>query len=97
MKIWTQTYSRIGGILYHSPEERDLAQSELGINHPNGVEIGTWLGRSQESGDRRQERIPPSSPASFLLNTDSFLVYCGRYSRQKNLPLLLEFAARYAK
>ncbi|HWY88845.1 MAG TPA: glycosyltransferase [Gemmataceae bacterium] len=110
LKVWPQVYGRVGGILYHSPEERDLAQSQLGINHPGGVEIGTII-RSEERGVRSEEfkankilssATPPDSrlltSVSSLLTPHSsllYLIYCGRYSRQKDVPRLLEFAARY--
>ena len=113
LQAWPHVYGRVGGILYHSPEERDLAQSQLGINHPGGVEIGTVVRseergvRSEKAGDRSDvtkvgKNLPSSSPpVSSLLTPHSsllsspYLIYCGRYSRQKEVPRLLEFAARY--
>ncbi len=116
LKAWPKTYGLVGGVLYHSPEERELAQTELGVNHPNSVEIGTFLrsevrnqrsevrGQKAEVKSQRSEIRSQKSACSDLrlltsdfrpLAPDSFLVYCGRYSRQKNVPLLLDFMARY--
>ncbi|MSQ93143.1 MAG: glycosyltransferase [Gemmataceae bacterium] len=83
LNVWPQLYGNVGGILYHSAEEQAFAQARLGVNHPNSREIGTWL--------------PPASLAAppARLNARPYVVYCGRYSEQKNLPLLLEWAQRY--
>jgi len=83
LKIWPTLYGQVGGILFHSPEERSLAQNELGINHPNSPVIGTYLETQQR---------PPEIP---LPLANRYLVYCGRYSRQKDVPRLIEYAARY--
>ena len=82
--IWPTVYGRVAGILFHSPEERDLAQSELGINHPNSVEVGTYL--TTRAAPVRKADIFPG---------ERYLVYCGRYSHQKCLPRLLDYMARY--
>ncbi len=88
LRTWPVVYGRVGGILYHSPEERELAQTVLGINHPNATEIGTYLESAQPS---------PSRGTSSDVADKPYVVYCGRYSRQKELPRLLEFAAHYEK
>jgi glycosyltransferase involved in cell wall biosynthesis len=87
LQEWPKTYGQVGGIFYHSPEEQELAQGELGINHPGGVEIGTYLEQSE----------PSSSVPAWRVGDEvrRYVVYCGRYSRQKELPRLLEFASRY--
>jgi glycosyltransferase involved in cell wall biosynthesis len=79
---WPATYGKIGGILLHSPEEQELMQTRLGVNHPSAVVIDTFL--EAEATAKPQ----PARP---------YLVYCGRYSRQKNVPLLLEWFARYQR
>jgi glycosyltransferase involved in cell wall biosynthesis len=89
LQIWLDAYSRIGGILYHSPEEQELAEGTLGLNHPGGVCVGTYLEAGGE-GDAERGRAVVGSGRRYL-------VYCGRYSVQKNLPLLLGHARRYAK
>ncbi len=84
LKTWPLVYGRVAGVLFHSPEERELAQSELGINHPNSVEIGTFLTNT----------AAPTRKAD-PFSGKRYLVYCGRYSEQKCLPRLVEYMARY--
>jgi glycosyltransferase involved in cell wall biosynthesis len=85
LTIWPQQYGNVGGILYHSAEEQNLAQQVLGVNHPNAWEIGTCVA------------IPDKPVSSFSRATlpGPYVVYCGRYSEQKNVPLLLDWARRY--
>jgi O-antigen biosynthesis protein len=80
MKVWPKIYGGVGGMLLHSPEEKELTLGRLGINCPNAVEIGTAI-------DMRS--------AQAEVHPRPYLVYCGRYSRQKNLPLLLDWLRRY--
>jgi O-antigen biosynthesis protein len=89
LRIWLDAYSRVGCILYHSPEERDLAESMLGLNHPGGFCIGTYL-ESRAGADRERGRTAIPSGRRYV-------VYCGRYSARKNLPLLLHHARHYAE
>lgn len=83
LRCWQQAYTAVGGVLYHSPEEQDFAQNELGLNHPRGIENRTVIDVKQRPrfADRALD--------------GRFILYCGRYSRQKNVPLLLEYAERY--
>jgi glycosyltransferase involved in cell wall biosynthesis len=85
LQIWQLQYGNVGGILYHSVEEQNFAQQQLGINHPNAWEIGTCVPISREVAST-------SLPAN---RCRPYVVYCGRYSEQKNVPLLLEWARRY--
>ena len=85
LTIWPQRYGNVGGILYHSAQEQSLAQQVLGVNHPNAWEIGTCVAIPDE----------PPSPSSQATLPRPFVVYCGRYSEQKNVPLLVEWARRY--
>jgi glycosyltransferase involved in cell wall biosynthesis len=87
LRVWRPVYERAGAILYHSPEEQELAETELGLNHPGAQYLGTIL-PDQPAGDaeRGRARVGGRRP---------YLVYCGRYSPQKNLPLLLDYARRY--
>ena len=88
LRAWPRVYGGVGGIWYHSQEEMRFAEAELGLNHPGGVYIGTWLD-TEKSGDASRGRR--------LVGTDRpYLVYAGRYSDHKNLPTLLEFAQRYS-
>jgi glycosyltransferase involved in cell wall biosynthesis len=87
LRLWRPAYENVGGILYHSPEEKSLAELELGIHHPGAVCLGTNLDvRAVGNADRGRSLAKTSRP---------YLVYCGRYSQQKNLPLLLDYAQRY--
>src|SRR5207302_1143701 len=84
---WRPAYELVGGILYHSPEEQAFAEIELGLNHPGGSCLGTVVDTLERGSPvLGQERVHTERP---------YLVYCGRYSQQKNLPLLLDYAARY--
>jgi glycosyltransferase involved in cell wall biosynthesis len=82
LATWPRVYGGAGGFLLHSPEEKELLVTRLGINHPTAVEIGTWL----ETTKARPH--PAARP---------YVVYCGRYSRQKNLPLLIDWMGRYQR
>lgn len=87
---WPTVYGQVGGILYHSAEEQDLAQAEFGINHPRALEIGTWIDLS----DSGRPLSLPSPTARNRMGTP-YLAYCGRFSAQKDVPRLLEYAANY--
>jgi glycosyltransferase involved in cell wall biosynthesis len=85
--IWPIVYGRAGGIWYHSEEEKKFAEAELGLNHPGGECIGTWLDtQSLGDGHRGRQLVGGERP---------YLVYCGRFSQEKDLPTLLDFARRY--
>jgi len=81
-KLVRDIFREIAGVLYHSPEERELAQIELGISHPNASVIGTALERATFSSERTASNRP-------------YLLYAGRFCREKNLPLLLDWQRRY--
>jgi glycosyltransferase involved in cell wall biosynthesis len=80
LALWPQVYGRVAGMLMHSPEEMELTLRRLGINGPNVVESGTYIDVSREA----------PQPAA-----RAYVVYCGRYSAQKNLPLLLDWMQRF--
>src|SRR5262249_14784969 len=72
-----EAYGQAGGILYHSPEEQELAEIELGLNHPGADCVGTLLEEQAPGNPQRgQERVGAGR---------RYVVYCGRYSTQKNL------------
>jgi glycosyltransferase involved in cell wall biosynthesis len=79
-------YSQVGGILFHSDAERRLAEIELGVTVPNSAVIGTWLGESHGNAARGRKLAGSERP---------YLIYCGRYCREKNLPLLVDWLKRY--
>jgi glycosyltransferase involved in cell wall biosynthesis len=93
-----ETYRQVAGILYHSPEEQAFAEAELGLNHPGAVCCGTFIDLASEGRQPPVERpatglahgglTPPARP--------QYVVYAGRYSPLKNLPLLFDFARRYS-
>ena len=87
LSAWPQAYGQVGGILYHSLEEQELAESELGINHPRSLCCGTVLdSTAMGDGDRGQAVVGTIQP---------YVVYCGRYSEEKELPALLDSARKY--
>ena len=81
-----KAYSQVGGVLYHSEAERRLAETILGCNNPNATVIGAWL--AQATGDAARGREPAG-------NDRPYLIYCGRYCREKNLPLLIDWLGQY--
>jgi glycosyltransferase involved in cell wall biosynthesis len=87
LSIWPTTFSRVGGILYHSAEEQEFAQCELGVNHPRAHCVGTWIDTISRGDAQRSRQL--------IGGTKPYLMYCGRYSPEKNLPLLLEYARKY--
>ena len=87
MPAW-QDYERTAGILYHSEEEQRFAESRLGINHPGGTCIGAVVETAPASKADRDLK--------FDFQGQRYLVYCGRFSVQKGLPILLDYAERDA-
>jgi glycosyltransferase involved in cell wall biosynthesis len=87
LPVWHDSYQGVGAILYHSPEELELAQTDLGLNHPGSCCLGTLI-NTQEPGNADRGRQAAATDRRYL-------VYCGRYSQQKNLPLLLDYLGRY--
>ena len=85
LDIWPRLYGNAGGILYHSAEEREFAHTRLGVNHPNSAIVGTCISLAENA-------LPDTLPANLRR---PYVVYCGRYSEQKNVPLLIEWARRY--
>ncbi|HEV8059019.1 MAG TPA: glycosyltransferase, partial [Gemmataceae bacterium] len=82
LKIWQKVYRQVGGILYHSVAEKKFAERAIGLNHPRSAVIGTWLDLDRRGNPVRGHELAGST---------SYVVYCGRYSPQKNLPLLLDW------
>lgn len=84
LPAWPAAYGSAGGILFHAPEEQHLAQARLGVNHPNAEVIGACVRAS-----------PLPADAEGFQHPRPYLVYCGRYAVEKDLPRLLEYAERY--
>jgi glycosyltransferase involved in cell wall biosynthesis len=78
----------VAGILYHSPEEQEWAEAELGVNVPGAACVGTYLEAAPGDGQRGRQLVGTGR---------SYLLYCGRYTPHKNLPRLLDCARRYAE
>lgn len=85
LALWPRLYGSAAGVLYHSVEEQFYAQARLGVNHPNAAVIGTCL--------PGHENAPATNLPAGL--DRPYVVYCGRYSEQKNVPLLLGWARHY--
>jgi hypothetical protein len=85
LRLLRRTYEAVGGILYHSPEEQALAQNVLGLNHPYASIVGTVLDLpAPEPIDRPRKKDEPP-----------YVVYCGRFTPEKGIDRLLEYAKRY--
>jgi glycosyltransferase involved in cell wall biosynthesis len=89
LKVWPAAYGCVGGLLYHSAEEQEFAQAVLGLNHPGAVCAGAVID-TDTPGDAAAGRQAVAAPSA------RYVVYAGRYSPQKDLPLLLEHARRYS-
>jgi glycosyltransferase involved in cell wall biosynthesis len=85
---WLTAFQEVGGVLYHSAEERTFAEAVLGLNHPNAHVIGTLLD-VDTPGDARRGRQQVGTGRRYVL-------YAGRHCREKGLPEMLAFARRYA-
>lgn len=80
-----QSYDLVSGILYHSTEEQHFAEAVLGFNHPGATLLGTLLDCAT-AGD--------PSRGSQLVGAERYVVYAGRYSQQKDVLTLLNWAER---
>jgi len=87
LAIWRQVYGAVAGMWFHSPEEKTLAEIELGISVPGSVCVGTLLEHDKPGDPERGRKIVGTG--------NRFLLYCGRYSAEKGLAKLLAFARRY--
>lgn len=89
LDAWRKAYRDIAGVLYHSPEERQFAQTTLGLNHPNAQVLGAIVpanvpgdggcGRKIVGGGRR------------------YLLLAGRRCSEKGFDRLLSYFRRYAE
>lgn len=83
-----EAYREAGGVLYHSPEEQAFAETELGVNHPRAACVGTWLDTAAVGDGAKGARLVGAGRR--------YILYAGRCAAAKNLPLLLDWAGRYA-
>ncbi len=87
LSAFHEVHRETAGILYHSEEEKHFAEAELGINHPNAEVIGTFLEPPERPGDPERGRARSGK---------DYVVYCGRYSPEKGVDRLLQYAEHYA-
>ncbi len=87
LSVWRSAYEAVAGVLYHSAEEQHFAEADLGFNHPGAACLGTCL----DVGPNAAALAPDAAVADL----PRYVLYCGRYSEQKDLPLLLDFTRRY--
>jgi glycosyltransferase involved in cell wall biosynthesis len=86
LKIWQRAYRTVGGFLYHSESEKAFAEERLGLNHPRSTVVGACLDSKHQGNASRGQA---------LAGTPEYVVYCGRYSPQKNVPLLLDWFRQF--
>jgi O-antigen biosynthesis protein len=82
-----QMLERAGGVLYHSAEEKQLAQVVFGFNHPNAAVIGTWIDTAATGEASRGKQ---------LAGTDRYVLVCGRKVLEKGLPAAIARARHYS-
>ena len=87
LSVWRPVYEQTAALLYHSVEEQQFAEGELGLNHPGAVCLGTYLDLAASAA--------PAVPDQEITDLNRYVIYCGRYSQQKDFPLLLDYARRY--
>lgn len=75
-------------VCFHVPAERALAQTILGRDPGNFTEVGEGVDTDVAPGDPERFREKHKIFAPFLL-------YAGRKAAEKNVPLLMEYFARY--
>ena len=80
LSAFRDAYRAVGGTLFHSPEEQWFAEAELGLNHPNASVAGTLVSPAPRAG------------AAIESLGRRKIVYCGRYSVEKGVDRLLDFA-----
>lgn len=85
---WTRVYGEAAGLLYHSAEEQEFAQVDLGIASPGSVCLGTYLDPSVAGN--------PEVGRSLVGGERPYLLFAGRHIAEKALPTLLDYARRYS-
>jgi glycosyltransferase involved in cell wall biosynthesis len=88
LPIFRKIYGNVAGVLYHSPEEQQFAQTVLGLNLPNASVIGTLIDAT----------TPGDAPTGrkIVATGRRYLLFAGRYCREKGLDRLIGYARRYA-
>jgi glycosyltransferase involved in cell wall biosynthesis len=87
--VWHRVYGDVAGMLFHSRQEQDFAQAELGFSSPGSACVGTVIDAGARADKQRgRHRVTTALP---------YIVYCGRYVVEKNFPALLEYARRYSE
>jgi glycosyltransferase involved in cell wall biosynthesis len=85
---WAELFERTAGLLYHSPEEQSFAERVVGVNHPASAVVGTWVDISVAGQPERGREAA---------GCEAYALYCGRYAQEKDVPLLIEYARRFAQ
>lgn len=88
LRAWPKVCGMVAGLLFHSPEEQDFAQVELGISSPGAVCMGTFLDPSLAGN--------PEIGRHLVGGERPYLLFAGRHSAEKALPTLLDYARRYS-
>jgi glycosyltransferase involved in cell wall biosynthesis len=89
LRLWHKVYGEIGGVLFHSPEEQQFAEAELGLNSPGATCVGTFIDPEVPGhADRGRKRVGGARP---------YVLYAGRIIAEKGVPAHVEFARRYAE
>ena len=96
LSCWPSAFGNVGGLLFHSEEEQNFTQAQLGINHPNATVIDTVL-RSTSDRPSLSGSEGPSDVLRCRSGSDGlpYVVYCGRYSEHKNLPTLFDWMRQF--
>lgn len=85
LSLWHDAFDEVGGLLFHSPWEQHFAQAILGFNSPNHAVMQADVTiPAYDSTQLRSE-----------LKGRSYVVYCGRFTKEKNCQLLLDFMERF--
>lgn len=88
LELFREMLERSAAILFNSEPESDLASEQLGVANPRRARIGYGFPDDPPRGD----------PAAFRARTGivgPLLLYTGRLEQAKNVPLLLDWFARY--
>jgi glycosyltransferase involved in cell wall biosynthesis len=88
LELFREMLEGCAGIIFNSEPESALASDALGVQNPYRARVGYGFPDAPPPGDaeRFREHTGVSGPV---------LLYSGRLERAKNVPLLLEWFARY--
>jgi len=81
-----EMFDRCGAVWFHSTDEQRIAASELGLAHPRSAVVGSWVDCETPADVERGRK---------LADSNQYVVYCGRFAKEKGLQKLCDFARRY--